>query len=118
MQVYPRARPRYTLTPSLVFKGNAPFMAIGSPGGDNQDQTILQSLLSVIEFREAWYPNLHAALERPRVQTENFHGSFWPHTAGLNKLAVEATIPDVVCNELKARGHVGSKENRGGPAFH
>jgi gamma-glutamyltranspeptidase / glutathione hydrolase len=104
-QVRPRARPRYTLTPSLVFKGDAPFMAIGSPGGDNQDQTILQALLSVIEFPEAWYPNLHGAFERARVQTEHFHGSFWPHKTGLNKLAVEAAIPDAVYNELKARGH-------------
>ena len=28
-QIRPRARPRYTLTPSLVFKGDVPFMAIG-----------------------------------------------------------------------------------------
>ena len=104
-QIRPRARPRYTLTPSLVFKGDAPFMAIGSPGGDNQDQTILQALLSVVEFPEAWYPNLHAAFERPRVQTDHFFGSFWPHTIGINKLAVEAAIPDAVYNELKARGH-------------
>ncbi len=104
-QIRPRARPRYTLTPSLVFKGDVPFMAIGSPGGDNQDQTILQALLSVIEFPEAWYPNLHGAFERARVQTEHFHGSFWPHTTGLNKLAVEAAIADSVYNELKARGH-------------
>ncbi|NBS59110.1 MAG: gamma-glutamyltranspeptidase, partial [Betaproteobacteria bacterium] len=108
-QIRPHARPRYTLTPSLVFKGDAPFMAIGSPGGDNQDQTILQALLSVIEFPEAWYPNLHGAFERPRVQTGHFHGSFWPHTTGLNKLAVEAAIPDAVYDELKARGHEVSR---------
>ena len=29
----------------------------------------------------------------------------WPHTAGFNKLNVEATIPDSVYNELRARGH-------------
>ena len=44
-QIRPRARPRYTLTPSLVFKGDTPFMALGTPGGDNQDQTILQAFL-------------------------------------------------------------------------
>ena len=104
-QIRPRARPRYTLTPSLVFKGDAPFMAIGSPSGDNQDQTILQALLSVVEFPEAWYPNLHGAFERPRVQTDHFHGSFWPHNIGINKLAVEAAIPDAVYTELKSRGH-------------
>jgi len=104
-QIRPRARPRYTLTPSLVFKGDMPMMALGSPGGDNQDQTILQAFLSVVEFWDHWYPNLHAALERPRVQTLHFYGSFWPHATGFNKLNVEATIPDVVYDELRARGH-------------
>jgi gamma-glutamyltranspeptidase/glutathione hydrolase len=104
-QIRPRARPRYTLTPSMVFKGDVPMMGLGTPGGDNQDQTILQALLSVVDFWDAWYPNLHAALERPRVQTMHFYGSFWPHDAGFNQLNVEATIPDAVYNELKARGH-------------
>jgi gamma-glutamyltranspeptidase/glutathione hydrolase len=104
-QIRPRARPRYTLTPSIVFKGDVPMMAIGTPGGDNQDQTILQALLSVVDFWDDWYPNLHAAFERSRVQTLHFYGSFWPHTAGFNKLNVEASIPDAVYNELKARGH-------------
>jgi gamma-glutamyltranspeptidase/glutathione hydrolase len=104
-QVRPRARPRYTLTPSLVFKGDVPLMALGTPGGDNQDQTILQAFLSIVEFWDAWYPNLHAALERPRVQTGHFYGSFWPHTGGFNTLGVEAAIPDAVYEELQRRGH-------------
>ena len=104
-QIRPRARPRYTLTPSLVFKGDKPVMAIGSPGGDNQDQTILQAFLSVVEFWDAWYPNLHAAFERPRAQTDHFYGSFSPHREGFNKLAVEANVPDSVYRELEARGH-------------
>jgi gamma-glutamyltranspeptidase/glutathione hydrolase len=104
-QIRPHARPRYTLTPSLIFKGDTPMMALGSPGGDNQDQTILQAFLSVVEFWDAWYPNLHAALERPRVQTLHFYGSFWPHRPGFNRLNVEATVPDAVYNELRARGH-------------
>jgi gamma-glutamyltranspeptidase/glutathione hydrolase len=104
-QIRPRARPRYTLTPSMVFKGDVPLMGIGTPGGDNQDQTILQAFLSIVEFWDDWYPNLHWALERPRVQTRHFYGSFWPHSAGFNKLAVEATVPDAVFRELQNRGH-------------
>ena len=104
-QIRPRSRPRYTLTPSLVFKGGVPMMGIGTPGGDNQDQTILQAFLSIVEFWDDWYPNLHAALERPRAQTLHFYGSFWPHTPGFNKLNVEATIPDSVYDDLRARGH-------------
>ena len=104
-QIRPRARPRYTLTPSMVFKGDVPMMALGTPGGDNQEQTILQAFLSIVEFWDDWYPNLHAALERPRAQTLHLYGSFWPHSPRFNRLNVEAPIPDAVYNELRARGH-------------
>jgi gamma-glutamyltranspeptidase/glutathione hydrolase len=104
-QIRPRARPRYTLTPSIVFKGDTPLMGIGTPGGDNQDQTILQAFLSLVEFWDDWYPNVHWGLERPRVQTQHFYGSFWPHSAGFNALGVEATVSDDVFKELANRGH-------------
>jgi gamma-glutamyltranspeptidase/glutathione hydrolase len=108
-QLRPRSRPRYTLTPSIVLRNNQPFMAIGTPGGDNQDQTILQTFLNIVEFWPDWYPNLHEAFMWPRVQTLHFYGSFWPHTAGFNKLNLEAPIPDSVFQNLKARGHDVSK---------
>src|SRR5215475_11571409 len=104
-QLRPRARPRYTLTPSIVLRDGKPFMAIGSPGGDNQDQTILQAFLDVVEFWPDWYPNLHEAFEWPRVQTLHFFGSFWPHNTRFNKLNVEANIADAVYKDLQARGH-------------
>ena len=80
-------------------------MALGTPGGDNQDQTILQAFLGIVEFWPNWYPNLHEAFEWPRFQTLHFHGSFWPHNSGLNVLNVESNVPDAVFGELKARGH-------------
>jgi gamma-glutamyltranspeptidase/glutathione hydrolase len=104
-QLRPRARPRYTLTPSIVLRDGRPFMALGTPGGDNQDQTILQAFLNVVEFWPEWYPNLHEAFEWPRVQTLHFFGSFWPHDAGFNKLNLEGPIPDAVFEDLKSRGH-------------
>jgi gamma-glutamyltranspeptidase/glutathione hydrolase len=108
-QIRPRARPRYTLTPSIVLKDGKPFMAIGTPGGDNQDQTIVQTFLNVVEFWNDWFPNLHEAFEWPRVQTLHFFGSFWPHDAGFNRLNVEAPISDETIKELKDRGHNVSK---------
>lgn len=108
-QIRPRARPRYTLTPTLVFKDDKPMMALGTPGGDNQEQTILQAFLSIVEFWDDWYPNLHAALERPRAQTLHLYGSFWPHSPGFNRVRVEIPIPDAVYNELQSRGHEVSR---------
>ena len=104
-QLRPRSRPRYTLTPSIVGRNGQPFMALGTPGGDNQDQTILQAFLDIVEFWPDWYPNLHEAFEWSRFQTLHFHGSFWPHNTGFNVLNVESTVPATVINELKARGH-------------
>ena len=118
-QIRPHARPRYTLTPSLVFKDGQPLMALGTPGGDNQDQTILEAFLAIVEFWDRWYPNVHSALEWPRFQTLHFHGSFWPHTAGLNKLTVEAPMGNTVIEALKAKGHdvtVGKEFSIGGCA--
>ncbi len=104
-QIRPRSRPRYTLTPSIVLRGNQPFMAIGTPGGDNQEQTIIQAFLDIVEFWDAWYPNLHDALEVPRFQTLHLYNSFWPHTTGFNRMNVEVGISDDVMKTLQARGH-------------
>jgi gamma-glutamyltranspeptidase/glutathione hydrolase len=104
-QLRPRSRPRYTLTPSLVLKNGEPFLAIGTPGGDNQEQTILQALLNVIEFQDKWYPNLHTAFELPRLQTFHFFGSFWPHRIDANRLDLETGIAPEVFESLKTRGH-------------
>jgi len=104
-QLRPRSRPRYTLTPSLVLRDGEPFLAIGTPGGDNQEQTILQALLNIIEFNDKWYPNLHTAFELPRLQTHHFLGSFWPHRIDVNRLDVEANVGAEIIAELKLRGH-------------
>jgi gamma-glutamyltranspeptidase/glutathione hydrolase len=104
-QLRPRSRPRYTLTPTIVMRNGEPFLAIGTPGGDNQEQTILQSLLNIIEFWPEWYPNLHDAFRWPRAQTLHFYGSFWPHTAGFNQLNLESDMPEGVFEALRDRGH-------------
>ena len=104
-QLRPRSRPRYTLTPSIVLRDGKPLMALGTPGGDNQDQTILQTFLNIVEFWPDWYPNLHTAFEWPRFQTLHFHGSFWPHNTGFNVLNVESNAPDALFTELAKRGH-------------
>lgn len=104
-QLRPRSRPRYTLTPSIVLRDGEPFLAIGTPGGDNQEQTILQTFLAIVEFEDLWYPTLHDAIEWPRIQTLHYYESFWPHETGFNRLNAESVIPLPVLRELVARGH-------------
>jgi len=105
-QLRPRSRPRYTLTPSIVLRDGEPFLAIGTPGGDNQEQTILQTFLHIVEFPGNWYPNLHQATQAPRVQTLHFQASFWPHDTGFNRINVEANLPPEVIRSLESRGHI------------
>jgi len=104
-QLRPWSRPRYTLTPSIVFLNDEPLMAVGTPGGDNQEQTILQTFLNVVEFWPDWYPNLHAAIEWPRLQTLHLYQSFWPHTTGFNRVNLEVGVGQDVIDEMRSRGH-------------
>ena len=49
-QLAPGKRPRVTLSPTIVLKDGKPFLALSTPGGDNQDQALLQVMLNIIEF--------------------------------------------------------------------
>jgi len=104
-QLRPWSRPRYTLTPSIIFLNDEPLMALGTPGGDNQEQTILQTFLNVVEFWPDWYPNLHSAIEWPRLQTLHLYQSFWPHTTGFNRVNLEVGVGQDVIDEMRNRGH-------------
>jgi gamma-glutamyltranspeptidase/glutathione hydrolase len=97
----PMKRPRTTLTPSLAMKDGRPWMAFGTPGGDQQDQWTLQYFLNVVEFGM----NLQEAVDAPTVHTEHFPSSFYPRAAGLNTLAAEARVPEEVRKELEGLGH-------------
>jgi gamma-glutamyltranspeptidase/glutathione hydrolase len=94
-------RPRTTLTPSLALRGGEPYLAFGTPGGDQQDQWSLNFFLAHVHFGL----NLQEAIDAPNFHTEHFPSSFYPRTASPGKIAVEdRTGPDVVAG-LRARGH-------------
>ncbi|WP_157098623.1 gamma-glutamyltransferase family protein [Novosphingobium rosa] len=97
----PGKRPRTTLSPSIVLKEGAPFLAIGTPGGDNQDQQILNVLLRVLAFGEP----LQQAVEAPRINSLHFHGSFSIKKDEPGKLEIENRIPQATRDALTARGH-------------
>ena len=97
----PGKRPSTTLTPSLVTLGGAPYMVLGTPGGDRQDQWSLQFFLNHIDFGM----NIQLALDMPTVHTTHFPASFWPHDAHPGVVHVEPRIPEEVMEGLRRKGH-------------
>lgn len=52
-----------TMTPTLVFRGDTPWMAVGTPGGGRIVNTILQVVVNAIDFKL----NIDEAIHQPRV---------------------------------------------------
>ncbi len=99
--VAPCKRPRITLTPTLVLKAGQPFMVLSTPGGDNQDQALLQVLLNIIEFDM----NPQEAVEAPRFDTQHYVSSFDDHEFLPGSLNIESRVPEKTVEEMKHRGH-------------
>lgn len=97
----PGKRPRITLTPTLVLRGGEPFMVLSTPGGDNQDQALLQVLLNIIEFGM----NPQEAVEAPRFDTQHFISSFDDHEFLPGSLNIESRLGLKTVQELSQRGH-------------
>ena len=96
----PGKRPRATLTPSMAFKDGKPWMAFGTPGGDNQDQWALQLFLNVTEFGMG----IQNAIDAPSFYSCHFANSFYPHEAHAGYIFHEP-LPGPVAGDLLARGH-------------
>jgi gamma-glutamyltranspeptidase/glutathione hydrolase len=97
----PAARPRTTLSPSLAFRDGEPWMAFGTPGGDQQDQWSLAFFLGVVHGGF----DLQDAIDAPMFHSEHFPSSFYPRTAKPGRLVVEERLGMAVIDELRRRGH-------------
>jgi gamma-glutamyltranspeptidase/glutathione hydrolase len=99
-------RPRVTLSPTIITEAGKPFLALSTPGGDNQEQSLIQLFFNVIEFGD----NAQAAVEAPRFQTRHLVSSFDNHAWNRGDLLLDERIPPNVGAELAARGHkVGTR---------
>lgn len=94
-------RPRVTLSPTLVTKNGQLEMVLSTPGGDNQDQALLQVLLNMIEFGMS----PQEAVEAPRFESEHLYSSFGNHEFEPGRLDVESRIPKSTIDALAALGH-------------
>jgi gamma-glutamyltranspeptidase/glutathione hydrolase len=97
----PGKRPRSTLSPSLAFKNGEPYLAFGTPGGDQQDQWSALLLLHHIHHGM----NLQEAIDCPAFHTEHAPSSFYPRAAQPGLLALEGRFPEATRAELARRGH-------------
>ena len=98
----PGKRPRTTLSPTMALRDGEPYLAWGSPGGDQQDQWTTQFFLRHVHAKL----NLQEAIDAPAWHSEHFPISFWPRTARPGVLVVESRVPADTRKELEHRGHV------------
>src|SRR6266403_2141514 len=98
----PGKRPRTTLSPTMALRDGEPYLAWGSPGGDQQDQWTTQFLLRHIHAKL----NLQEAIDAPAWHSEHFPISFWPRTARPGVLVVENRVPKASVENLRSRGHI------------
>jgi hypothetical protein len=98
----PGKRPRTTLTPSLALRDREPYLAFGTPGGDQQDQW---SLLFFLNHVLAGM-NLQQAIDFPSFHSAHMPSSFYPRQAQPRVLDVESRVGTAVVEDLRRRGHL------------
>lgn len=101
-------RPRVTLSPTIVTRDGKPYLALSTPGGDNQDQALVQLFLNVVEFGM----NAQTAVEAPRLQTRHLVSSFDNHAMSPGDLILDERMAPNVVQELAQRGHQVSTRSK------
>ena len=96
------ARPRITLSPTLVTRDGAPYLALGTPGGDPQEQWTLTVLLRVVHHRMS----LQQAIDAPMFQTRHAVQSFHPRPFEPGRVVIEDRFPAATRDALTQRGHL------------
>jgi gamma-glutamyltranspeptidase/glutathione hydrolase len=106
-------RPRVTLSPTLVtHTDGSPWFVLSTPGGDNQEQALMQILFAVVVFQR----DAEAAIEVPRFESRHLVSSFDNHAMNPGDLQLDERTPLSVQQDLANRGHkvtVRSRWNSG-----
>lgn len=98
----PGKRPRTTLSPTIALRDGEPYLAWGTPGGDQQDQWATQFFLRHVHAGM----NLQEAIDAPAWHSEHFPTSFWPRTARPGVLVVENRTAKLTVEALTDAGHI------------
>ncbi len=89
--ILPGKRMLSSMTPSLVIKGNKPFMVVGTPGGTTIPTSVYQTIINVIDYGM----NASDAINKPK-----FHHQWLP-----DEIQVEKDFPQDVRKELETMGY-------------
>jgi gamma-glutamyltranspeptidase / glutathione hydrolase len=98
----PGKRPRTTLSPTIALRDGEPYLAWGTPGGDQQDQWTTQFFVRHVHAGM----NLQEAIDAPAWHSEHFPISFWPRAARPGVLVAENQLPKTTVEALRTRGHI------------
>ncbi len=90
--IAPKKRPLSAMTPAIVLKEGRLFLVLGSPGGPTIINTVLLTLLNVIDYRMT----LQEAVDAPRI-----HHQWMPDRLVMERLGFAEDVRDA----LRARGH-------------
>lgn len=99
--LHPGRRPRTTLTPTVLSRAGQPTAALGTPGGDQQDQWQLLYLLRTLVGGHT----PQQAIEAPTLHSTAFPASFWPRSWHRAGAVLEGRWAEEVIDGLRARGH-------------
>jgi gamma-glutamyltranspeptidase/glutathione hydrolase len=99
--IAPGKRPRTTLSPSLALRDGEPYLAFGTPGGDQQDQWQLPFFL----FHTVFGLNLQEAIDAATWHTTHFPSSFYPRERAPRQVLVEQRLGSAAIADLRRRGH-------------
>jgi gamma-glutamyltranspeptidase/glutathione hydrolase len=97
----PGARPRTTLSPGLALRQEAPYLAWGTPGGDQQEQWALHVFLRHVDLGL----DLQAAIDAPEFDTDHLISSFYPRSIKPLSLSLESRFGARTVGDLERRGH-------------
>jgi len=97
----PGKRPRTTLSPGLALRDGAPYLAWGTPGGDQQEQWALHAFIRHVDLGL----DLQAAIDAPEFHTDHLISSFFPRGFASRSLAVESRFDARTIRDLQRRGH-------------
>jgi len=97
----PGARPRTTLCPGLALRDGEPYLAWGTPGGDQQEQWALHAFLNHVDRGL----NLQEAIDAPDFHTDHLISSFYPRGFARRSVTIEERFGEGVAADLRRRGH-------------